>query len=120
KWQHFDYAGQLEAKQSHVTDALRHIGKLHTFEMRPIIASPSTWEYRNKMELGFGTDDGTGRIITGFRRAGDFRHVVHAGPLCQIQPPGLAEVLVWIEDRLNADAPKEAANFRAYKQADHT
>lgn len=120
KWQHFDYAGQLEAKQSHVADALRHIGKLHTFEMRPIIASPSAWEYRNKMEFGFGTDDATDRIITGFRRAGDYRHVVHAGPVCQIQPPGMAEILVWIEDRLNADKPNEGESFRSYKQANHT
>lgn len=120
KWQHYDYEGQLAAKQSHVADALRQIAKTHPFEMRPIIASPEIWNYRNKMEYSFGEDETTGRIITGFHRAGDYRRIVHTGPLCHIQPPGLNEILTWIEDRLNADRGAEGPNFRPYIQGKHS
>lgn len=119
KWQHFDYAGQLVAKQEHVADALRQIAKIHNFEMRPIIASPSIWNYRNKMEFSFGADEATGRIIAGFHRAGDFRRIVHTGPVCLIQPPGMAEVLDWMEQRLNEEAEREGPGFRVYVQQRH-
>jgi 23S rRNA (uracil1939-C5)-methyltransferase len=120
KWQHYDYAGQLEAKQAHVADALRHIGKIHSFEMRPIISSPGAWNYRNKMEFSFGEDEATARIITGFHRSGDYKRIIHAGPHCLIQPPGLNEVLTWIEDRLNNDRAVEGPGFRVYRQTQHS
>lgn len=119
KWQHFDYEGQLEAKQSHVADALRQIGKIHKYEMRPIIASPTIWNYRNKMEFSFGEDGASGRIITGFHRAGDYKTIIHAGPVCLIQPPGLDKILSWIEDRLNVDQGAEGSHFFSYRQAKH-
>jgi len=120
KWQHFEDAGQLAAKQLHVADSLRQIAKTHHFEMRPIIASPASWNYRNKMEYSFGEDEASGRIITGFHRAGDYRRIVHAGPHCLIQPPGLSEILTWIEARLNADRATEGPDFRPYRQTQHT
>lgn len=120
KWQHFAYEGQLAAKQEHVADALRHIGKVHNFEMRPIIASPGTWNYRNKMEFSFGEDETTGRIIAGFHRAGDFRRIVPTGRVCLIQPPGFTDLLAWIEDRLNEEARREGQHFRSYIQKAHS
>ena len=39
-WQHIGYPEQLKAKQQSVADALRRIGKLDGFDLRPIIASP--------------------------------------------------------------------------------
>lgn len=118
KWQHFDYPGQLAAKQDHVADALRQIAKTHQFEMRPIIPSPEHWNYRNKMEFSFGEDE-TGRIITGFHRAGDFKNIVPTGSVCLIQPPGMTEIMAWIEGRLNAEARAEGPEFRVYRQAQH-
>src|ERR1041384_4211963 len=38
-WQHVRYTAQVKAKQQSVEDALRRIGKLDDFEMRPIISS---------------------------------------------------------------------------------
>jgi 23S rRNA (uracil1939-C5)-methyltransferase len=120
KWQHFEYAGQLAAKQEHVADALRHIAKTHDFELRPIIASPSQWNYRNKMEFSFGEDEDTGRIITGFHRSGDYRRIVQTGPVCLIQPPGMTDVMTWVEDRLNREAAAEGPEFRVYRQQAHS
>lgn len=53
RWQHIPYSEQLRFKQQHVTDALTRIGKVELPEISPIIGSPRTLEYRNKMEYTF-------------------------------------------------------------------
>lgn len=50
-WQHLRYDAQLKAKQQSVADALRRIGKLDGFELRPIIASPREYRYRRRIRL---------------------------------------------------------------------
>jgi len=50
-WQHIRYAEQLKAKQQSVEDALRRIGKLSGYELRPIIPSPLEYHYRRRIRL---------------------------------------------------------------------
>ncbi len=50
-WQHLRYEAQLSAKQKNVEDALARIGKLEGFELRPIIPSPFTYNYRRRIRL---------------------------------------------------------------------
>jgi 23S rRNA (uracil1939-C5)-methyltransferase len=50
-WQHLRYESQLLAKQKSVDDALRRIGKLEGFELKPIIASPFIEHYRRRIRL---------------------------------------------------------------------
>jgi 23S rRNA (uracil1939-C5)-methyltransferase len=50
-WQHVRYETQLLAKQKSVEDALRRIGKLEGFELRPIIPSPFAYHYRRRIRL---------------------------------------------------------------------
>lgn len=50
-WQHLRYEAQLRAKQQSVDDALRRIGKLADYELRPIIASPNQMHYRRRIRL---------------------------------------------------------------------
>jgi 23S rRNA (uracil1939-C5)-methyltransferase len=50
-WQHVSYETQLLAKQKSVEDALRRIGKLEGFELKPIIPSPFTYSYRRRIRL---------------------------------------------------------------------
>jgi len=50
-WQHLRYDSQLRAKQRSVEDALRRIGKLDGFELRPIISSPHEYHYRRRIRL---------------------------------------------------------------------
>ena len=50
-WQHIRYQPQLSAKQNSVEDALRRIGKLEGFELRPIIPAPFTYNYRRRIRL---------------------------------------------------------------------
>ena len=50
-WQQVQYEAQLKAKEQSVADALRRIGKLDRFELRPIIASPREYHYRRRIRL---------------------------------------------------------------------
>lgn len=53
KWQHVEYAAQLEAKRQSVEDALVRVGGFSGVEVRPTIGSERTYFYRNKMEFSF-------------------------------------------------------------------
>ena len=48
---HLFYSKQLEVKQQKVIDALRRIGKIEDCEVAPCIPSPSSLNYRNKIQL---------------------------------------------------------------------
>jgi 23S rRNA (uracil1939-C5)-methyltransferase len=50
-WQHIRYDAQLKAKEQSVNDALRRIGKLEDFELRPIIPSAREYHYRRRIRL---------------------------------------------------------------------
>src|SRR3989454_469616 len=49
--QHLSYAAQLAFKEKQVRDCLERIGGLGEFELRPILAAPDPYGYRNKMEF---------------------------------------------------------------------
>ena len=51
KWQFLTYSRQLEYKRQHVIESLERIGSLHGINVRPTIASPQDFTYRNKMEF---------------------------------------------------------------------
>lgn len=53
KWQNLPYENQLFYKQKQVADQLLRIGKLELPNISPILASPRTTEYRNKLEFTF-------------------------------------------------------------------
>ncbi|HEX9786385.1 MAG TPA: 23S rRNA (uracil(1939)-C(5))-methyltransferase RlmD [Candidatus Binatia bacterium] len=53
-WQHLNYRAQLEAKQRSVDDALRRIGKLRDFELRPILPAVDEFHYRRRIRLQVG------------------------------------------------------------------
>ena len=55
-WQHITYETQLKAKEQSVSDALRRIGKLDGFELRPIIPSALEYRYRRRIRLQVGAD----------------------------------------------------------------
>jgi 23S rRNA (uracil1939-C5)-methyltransferase len=53
KWQHLPYELQLKFKEKQVVDNLVRIGKTELPEIEPIIGSPETYFYRNKLEFTF-------------------------------------------------------------------
>ena len=50
-WQHVRYEAQLTAKQQNVASALRRIGKLEGFDLRPIVPSANEYHYRRRIRL---------------------------------------------------------------------
>ncbi len=52
-WQHCDYDEQVRWKQQHTVDCFERLAKVPYGELRPIIASPENFNYRNKMEFSF-------------------------------------------------------------------
>ncbi|HXV80471.1 MAG TPA: TRAM domain-containing protein, partial [Candidatus Binatia bacterium] len=59
-WQQVRYETQLKAKEQSVADALKRIGKLEGFELRPIIASPREYRYRRRVRLQCNPAQGIG------------------------------------------------------------
>lgn len=53
KWQNMAYEHQLFYKQKQVSDNFKRIGKLDFSEISPILKSPETDFYRNKLEFTF-------------------------------------------------------------------
>ena len=53
KWQNLPYPLQTEFKQQEVIDNLQRIGKVELQNVSPIIGSPKTAYYRNKLEYTF-------------------------------------------------------------------
>lgn len=52
-WQHLPYKEQIAFKQQQVIDQLTRIGHLQLPEVSPILGSPKTEEYRNKLDFAF-------------------------------------------------------------------
>ncbi len=52
-WQDISYEAQLSWKRTHIVECLGHIAGAGETEVAPIIASPETLHYRNKMEFTF-------------------------------------------------------------------
>jgi 23S rRNA (uracil1939-C5)-methyltransferase len=50
-YQHIPYEAQLEAKREILRDQLRRIGKLDDPIIKPTIASPTPWNYRNYVQF---------------------------------------------------------------------
>lgn len=83
--QHLDYAGQLAFKQRTVAEQLTRVGGLADPPVRPILASPAAYDYRNHARFSLTQ---AGRL--GFWSA-DSRRVVAIRECHQIEPP-LAEL----------------------------
>ena len=66
-YQHMSYEHQLEIKARQVEQTLRRIGRLDVVPMRPIVASPQSYEYRNRITVH--CEDG----VIGFYRRDEHR-----------------------------------------------
>jgi 23S rRNA (uracil1939-C5)-methyltransferase len=66
--QELDYAEQLRHKERQVAECLAHLGGVAA-SVRPAIAAPSLYHYRNKMEYSFSAD-AEGRLTLGLHRRG--------------------------------------------------
>ncbi len=112
KLQNLSYREQIRQKEKQVREVFAHLAGIQLPEIRPIIASPKEWRYRNKMEMAFGTQrDGT--IAIGFHTPGDFRTILDV-PECLLQPTVFDEVVSFLRDEIEAQrraAPQRLAPY---------
>lgn len=66
--QHIDYDGQLQLKRHVVAEQLRRIGKLPDVEVRPTLASPDPWHYRNHARFSVDREGFLGFTMRGRKR----------------------------------------------------
>ncbi|MGH2349312.1 MAG: 23S rRNA (uracil(1939)-C(5))-methyltransferase RlmD [bacterium] len=84
-WQDVDYPAQLQTKEAFVTGHLRAVADPAVF--RPIIAAPSPWFYRNKMEFTFGPP-----AALGLHERGRWHRIVDLEE-CFLQSPESAAIV---------------------------
>ena len=53
KWQHFDYAAQLQYKENQVLNAFKRLAKVEVQQSFPILGCEEIFYYRNKLDFGF-------------------------------------------------------------------
>jgi 23S rRNA (uracil1939-C5)-methyltransferase len=104
--QHLDYSAQLAFKQRMVHEQLTRIGGLADPPVRPTLASPQDYNYRNHAQFSLTPD---GRL--GFWSA-DSRRVVPLRECHQIEPP-LAELFSRIAVEPEQAAGLERVSLRA-------
>jgi len=62
QYQNLDYAKQLEAKEAILKDQFERIGKFVDPPIKPIVPSPSPWNYRNTVQFHIGKGGELGYI----------------------------------------------------------
>ncbi len=114
KWQHVEYAAQLDAKRQSVEGALVHAGGFAGVTVQPTIGSEDVYFYRNKMEFSFSdqrwlTD---AEIASGETFERDFALGLHA-------PGSFAKVLDLHECHLQSELSVRVVNrMRALARAE--
>ena len=94
QWQHITYAYQLELKSAIVRDQLERIAGIVDPPVRPTLASPSPWGYRNRVTFSAGANERFGFRMTA-------SHNVIAIDECNITDPRIMQVY----DDLDLDLP---------------
>jgi len=90
-WQHVPIEAQRAAKERIVRDSLRALPGLDTVEFRPLVPSPDTWRYRNKMEFTFQRDR-WGKLIGGFHKPSNWREILNVEQ-CHLAPGACERLL---------------------------
>jgi 23S rRNA (uracil1939-C5)-methyltransferase len=66
--QHIAYEGQLDLKRRIVAEQMRRIGKLTDVDVRPTLASPDPWHYRNHARFSVDREGYLGFTVRGRKR----------------------------------------------------
>ncbi len=114
--QELPYEDQLRLKERQVRETLRHLGGFADPPVRSIVAAPSAWHYRNKMEFSFmpGTPGAEGHEapVLGLHERGTFDRVFELRE-CWLPSPLTVEVVRFTQ------AFAAANRWRAYHPSRH-
>ena len=89
-YQTMEYPDQMELKLSQVQKLLTDV--VPDFPLRDCLASPGSWEYRNKMEFSFGDERKDGPLTLGLHKRNSF-YDIQPVPECQIIDEDLRIIL---------------------------
>ena len=90
-WQHLPIDVQQRWKEQVVRDSLRPLPGGTEIPVLPLVASPSTWHYRNKVEFTFQRKV-TGELVGGYHKPGNWREILDV-QRCWISPDGFSVLL---------------------------
>lgn len=109
QWQHLPYSEQLRWKGQNFSDQLIRSKMVQPDRIKPIVAAPEEWRYRNRVQLkAHFSDDG---LAIGFYRHGS--HSVVDIDHCLLVAPPIQEVLSLLREAL-----KGADKAQAVEQVD--
>ncbi len=111
RMQELPYDAQLALKQRQVAEALQHLAGIAEPPVRPIVAAPEHWHYRNKMEFSFAPEP-DGRPVLGMHVRGSFDRVFELREC--VLPSELTVRIVHFTQRFAAEH-----GWRAYHPARH-
>jgi 23S rRNA (uracil1939-C5)-methyltransferase len=97
--QQMDYDQQLQFKTNQVDQALRRIGKLEAYQLRPIIGMEHPWHYRNKAYFHVASEKGN--IKLGFFQAAS--HALGGNIECALLPRNMVRLALELEQLFNTE-----------------
>ncbi len=114
KWQHVQYAEQLQFKQQQVEEQFKRVGKFEFPEILPIVGSENTTYYRNKLEFSFSHK----RWIT--QQEVDTNATIDERPALGFHIPGRFDKIMDINECfLQAEPSNHIRNFIREYAIDH-
>jgi len=107
-YQNMPYATQLSAKEDILRDQLLHIGKIESPPVKPIVASPAEWNYRNHVQFHLSAGEKLGYMGA---RGGVI-------PISECHLPEPAINLLWPQLEFEPDVPLERISIRRGEEDD--
>jgi 23S rRNA (uracil1939-C5)-methyltransferase len=99
--QELDYAAQLRHKERQVRECLAHLGRVAAV-VRPAVAAPRLYHYRNKMEYSFGAERESGALTLGLHRRGFFDRPFDLDR-CHIATPVSSDIVAFVREFARAE-----------------
>ncbi len=90
-WQHLPIEVQRSWKQRIIRDALRSLPGCESIAIRPLVPSPDTWRYRNKMEFTFSRGE-DGKLAGGFHKPANWQEILDVEH-CWLAPESMERIL---------------------------
>ena len=110
-WQYIAYDYQLEQKRNIVEETIKKITGEH-IEVKPVIPSPETREFRSKLQYPCTQTKVSKRIIAGYYKKGT--HEIVNVKYCPIQPKIIGKILEFIRTKA-AELSITAYNEKKHK-----
>jgi 23S rRNA (uracil1939-C5)-methyltransferase len=111
-YQNLAYADQLAAKTEILRDQLTRIGKIENPPIRPIVASPIEWNYRNHIQFHLDENAHLG-FISAEAESARRDSALSVLPITECHLPEDSLNALWPHLQFEADAPLDRVSLRA-------